>query len=225
MPTCPHCNEFITTVALADDACPRCQLGEQLTDVANQAEWRNAAKVANLAEAGYLVSRLAGDEIDARLVESESFSAINGNWHSSYVLQVPAAQFELATTILRCEAEELERDQPDCDASGRVLDSEPDHLVFWRPVALMAVAGLATLWLGQRAADPRPRVAPNRGAAMLGAAIEGVGKPFVVTTEEGRIHHRLRYRSANRTWYFESDTDGDGRIDQQQRFILEQRDR
>ena len=225
MPTCPSCHEFITTVALADGICPHCQGTKPALSAAKDKDWASAAKVSNLAEAGYLVSRLSGDSIDARLVESETFNAMTGNWHVKYVLQVPADELETALAILRTEAEEFEREQPEYDGFGEPVDDEPVHLVFWRPVALMAVAGLATLWLGQRAADPRQRVLPNRNAAALGSAIEAVGEPFVVTAETGRVHHRLRYRSANRTWYLESDTDGDGQLDQQRQFILERRDR
>ncbi len=222
MPTCPACNGFISHVAFADGDCPHCQAVEQTSQVASHEDWQSAAKVANLAEAGYLVSRLAGEGIDARLVETETFSAMNGNWQATYVLQVPVARLATAGEILRREAEEFEREQPDYDPLGQRIDDESVHLVFWRPVALMAVAGLATLWLGQRVADPRPRIAPNRNAAALGSAIEAVGKPFVVTTDAGRVRHRLRYRSATHTWYFESDTDGDGRIDRQQRFVLDE---
>ncbi len=225
MPVCPRCDEFITTVDLADGSCPHCQRSAPRTSATDDQEWRAAAKVGNLAEAGYLVSRLAGDGIEARLVESESFSAASGHWSSSYVLQVPRVALTAAGEILRSEAEEFERDQPDCDRFGEPIDAEPVHMVFWRPVALMAVAGLATLWLGHRVAEPRPRVAPNRNAAALGSAIESVGEPFVVTSDTGRVHHRLWYRSANRTWYLEADTDGDGRLDRQQRFVIEPRDR
>lgn len=224
MPTCPRCNEFITVVAFADGDCPRCQAEQQQADSSQSGQWRSAAKVTNLAEAGYLVSRLADEGIDARLVTTESFSAVHGNWSSVYVLQVPAGSFDVAAEILHSEVEEIRQEEPDYDADGEPIEEEPVHLVFWRPVALMAVAGLATLWLGQRAADPRPRVAPNRTAAALGSAIETVGKPFVVRGDRGRVEHRLRYRSANRTWYLESDTDGDGILDRQQRFRLEVRD-
>lgn len=225
MPICPHCNEFITTVDFADGNCPKCRKDEPIRPPEKRDEWRNAAKVPNLAEAGYLVSRLSGDGIDAQLVESETFNAMSGNWYVTYVLQVPEHELENAAEILRRESEEFEREQPDYGAFGEPADVEPVHLVFWRPVALMAVAGLATLWLGQRAADPRQRVVPNRSADALGAAIEAVGEPFVVTTETGRVRHRLRYHSGNRTWYLESDTDGDGKLDRQRKFILEQRDR
>jgi hypothetical protein len=225
MPTCPRCDAFITSVDSANGDCPQCHAAEHEARDARHGDWRSAAKVTNLAEAGYLVSRLAGEGIEARLFQSESFSAMNGSWSSTYVLQVPATMLEDAGEILRSEAEEFEREQPEYDSFGEPIDDEPVHLVFWRPVALMAVAGLATLWLGQRVADPRPRVAPHRSAAALGAAMEAVGKPFVVTTDAGRVYHRLRYHSGNRTWYLESDTDGDGRLDRHQRFVLEQSDR
>lgn len=180
--------------------------------------------MANLAEAGYLVSCLEAHGIDAQLVESESFNAIGGDWSRTYTLQVPARCFSDASTILREESELILGEQVEYDAFGEPIDNEPVHLVFWRPVALMAVAGLATLWLSQRVPAPHPRVAPNRSAAALGAAIDALGEPMVIESDRGQVRHRLRYDRANRTLQLESDTNGDGRLDRRQRFVLEQAD-
>lgn len=216
MPVCPECQEFFRHSDIPRDVagCPHC--GER-TD--SNVGWQNAARVGNLAEAGYLVSRLAGEGIEARLVGTDSFDAITGAWASAYLLQVAPESLAPARELLLAEAEEADREELNLDERGESRDEEPLHLVLWRPVALMAVAGLATLWLGQRFAEPRPRVAPHRGPAALGRAIEAIGEPFVVENGAGHVQHRLQYRSAQRAWLLESDTDGDGRLDTQQIFM------
>jgi hypothetical protein len=219
MPRCQICEAYLTPLEVANNDCPACR--ERQAKPADSIEWHSAARVTNLAEAGYLVSCLEAEGIDARLIESQSFSALGGSWSHSYELQVPQGHRARATEILRAEAEQFAGEGPEYDQYGEPIEEEPVHLVFWRPVALMALAGLATLWLSQRVPDARPRTLPNRDAAALGAAIEALGEPLVVTSETGQTKHRLRYFSEHRVWYLESDTNGDGRLDRRQRFALE----
>lgn len=220
MPICPNCNELTASAELALGMCPRCREQSPENSLPST-HWQSVAQVANLAEAGYLTSCLVAEGIEARLHESESFSALAGNWSRSYLVQVAAQSADSARTILSAEAREFELDEPECDAFGEPIDAEPLHLVLWRPIALMAVAGLATLWLSQRLPDPRPRIAPHRNAAELAAAVEAAGKPFVVQGENGQVQHRLQYQAADRTWCLDSDTDGDGKLDRHQQFALE----
>lgn len=221
MPSCPTCNAYLTPLQLADNDCPDCRGRAAASGPQHRDDWRSAAKVVNLAEAGYLASRLEGEGIAARLVQSDSFSAVDGTWSSYYVLQVPSDALPASTELIRLESEQLRGEEPDFDQFGEPIEHEPVHLVFWRPVALMAVAGLATLWLGQHVPDPRPRVAPHRSAAAMAAAVEALGEPMVVVDATGRTTHRLRYRSDSRSWLLESDTNHDGRFDRRQRFVLE----
>lgn len=221
MPSCQVCDAYLSPLQYANQDCPACREKRGQLEEAADDQWRSAAKMTNLAEAGYLVSCLEAQGIAAQLIEAESFNAIAGDWSRSYTLQVPAGSFSTATQILREESELLLGEQGEYDAFGEPIDEEPVHLVFWRPVALMAVAGLATLWLSQRAPDPRPRVAPNRNAAALGAAIDSLGEPLVIKADQGQVRHRLRYDRAHRALQLESDTDGDGRLDRLQRFVIE----
>ena len=71
--------------------CKSC--GTQLGDDTNQAQhstvdWANVARIASVAEAGYLANLLTGQGIAAQVVEVPSFSAIGGEWTHGYVLQV-----------------------------------------------------------------------------------------------------------------------------------------
>lgn len=230
MPSCPKCEAYLSPLEYADNKCSNCapaatESVEPTSNELNTGAWRDAAKLVNLAEAGYLVSCLEQQGLAARLVQAESFSAVTGTWDNKYVLQVAASSITEALEIVRSESEQIRNEEPEYDEFGEPIESEPVHLVFWRPIALMAVAGLATLWLGQRVAEQRQRVAPNRNAAALGDALEALGEPLIVVNEDGQTKHRLRFRPQDRTWRLESDTDGDGQLERKQTFTLEFADR
>lgn len=211
MPICPHCHQSLHHFDLRgeDKVCPQC---DQSTLI-SPAPWRDAARVTSLAEGGYLASRLDGEGIATRLVESSSFSAVDGMWRSAYLLQVHPDDFARAQPLLVKEAAEAELEEPDLHPAGEPFEEESVQLVIWRPVALMALAGIATLWIGARQFAERPPAGPHRSSEELAEVVGSIGKPFVVVDQGGRAEHRLWYQRAERTWYLQSDTDGDGRMD------------
>ena len=76
--------------------CPHC--GSPL-ERDTQSRWINVARVANLAEAGFLVDELAGEGIDARIYQSEDFSALTDRWQVSYLIQSPPSAAPLPPRI------------------------------------------------------------------------------------------------------------------------------
>lgn len=218
MPICPHCHQSVHSLDLRGDdkVCPQC---DQST-LAVSDPWRDAARVASLAEAGYLASRLESEGIAARLVESSSFSAVDGMWRNAYLLQVDRDDFSRAQPLLVKEAAEAELEEPSVGPHCEPFEEESVQLVIWRPVALMALAGIATLWIGARQFAERPPAGPHRSSEELAEAVGSIGKPFVVVDQRGRAEHRLWFQRAERTWYLESDTDGDGLMDTRRPFQL-----
>lgn len=217
MSYCPQCHRAITdsqASALAS-LCPDCLAEGFSTDV-----WKNAARVSSLAEGGYLVSLLESEGIAARLIESEAFDAAGGSWRSSYMLQVAEQDLPRARPLLMEEAAEADREEPAYGPNGEPLQLEADPMVMWRPVALMALAGVATLWYG--AARWNERHPPHRvpAAADLAATMDSIGEPFVIVSGRGNLQHRLWYSAAQGRWYLESDTDGDGLLDRRREFHL-----
>lgn len=211
---CPQCCRPMPEPqsSSAERICPQCA-------VANEGEsrdWASAARVTSLAEAGYLVSMLEGEGIEARLVELSSFDATGGAWGNHYLLQVVRHQVEQAKPLLQSEASEAEGEEAYWQSRGE--QEESDSRVVWRPVALMALAGMATLWYGatQWAAQRPPR--PPQNIADLAAAMDDVGQPFVVIDAQGNLVHRLTYQSRQQVWLLESDYNGDGRVDHLRRF-------
>src|SRR4051794_21851922 len=73
--------------------CPNCggEINEQ-----HPVPWTNVARIANLAEAGFLVDELVGMGIDARTHQSDDFNALNDRWTSLYLIQVPSEHAEEA---------------------------------------------------------------------------------------------------------------------------------
>jgi hypothetical protein len=194
--------------------CPQCTAA----DDGDSRHWANAARVANLAEAGYLVSKLESEGIEARLVETNSFDALGGAWGNLYLLQVAKNQIDEARLLLHSEAAEADTEEPYWRERGAEDAVEPDPLVVWRPVALMALAGMATLWYGasQWAAQRPPQ--PVGNITDLAAAMDDVGQPFVVLDAQGNLVHRLTYQSRQQSWKLESDYNGDGKVDRLRRY-------
>ncbi len=219
MSYCPQCLRLVDDAEFAggDTICPHCQ-GD---DFAEGSAWGNAARVTNLAEGGYLVSLLESEGIDARLVQSDSFDALGGSWRSGYLLQVAQDELERARPLLIEEAAEAEGEESAWGPNGEPLDIEPDPMVIWRPVALMAIAGVATLWYG--AAHWNERHPPHRvpSAVDLATAMDSIGEPFVIENGRGTLQHRLWYSAAHKRWFLESDTDNDGRLDRRREFHMQ----
>ena len=215
MQVCPQCFESfeVPHEYASGQICPACEAEPDLT--AEQG-WKNAARIKNLAEAGYLVSLLGSRQIDARLIESNSFSATDGSWNHSYMLQVAADQIETAMPILQAESHAA--DDEDEERLLYADDDQPLPLVIWRPVALLALAGVATLWMGNQWIDTRPRDAPARGAEKLTSALQAVDRPFVATDARGQARHRLQYNANARAWWLDTDVDGDGTFEIRQAF-------
>jgi hypothetical protein len=179
------------------------------------ARWINVARVTNLAEAGFLVDELTGEGIDARIYQSEDFSALTDRWLVSYLIQSPPADAQAAAAHIRRHLAEMEPYQEPA-TNGAWPDERPalDPLL-WRPVALVILAGMASFVLGQRfAADRDPR--PPRNS--LSNAVSAIGRPLVTEPAAGLARHRLYYHWREQAWYLDTDADADGRYEARQRF-------
>ena len=113
--------------------------------------WQAVARVTNLAEAGFLENDLMSCGIESRIFASESFSAVAGRWSVAYLIQVPSHDATAARAQI-CQhltghGLALSNDQ------DQVLTHDEDRPispVFWRPVALMVLAGMASFVVGQQ---------------------------------------------------------------------------
>ncbi|MGD9633895.1 MAG: hypothetical protein AB7G28_09895 [Pirellulales bacterium] len=212
---CPECARPTEDRDLrgSRSACPHC--GSPL-DRNAPARWINVARVANLAEAGFLVDELAGEGIEARIYQSEDFSALTDRWQVSYLIQSPPSAAPSAAARIRRHLAEMEA-YPDPASDGDWSGSHPAVDPFtWRPMALVILAGMASFALGQRfAPDHDPPKAPRNS---LSTAISAIGRPLATEPAPGLARHRLYYHWREQAWYLDTDADADGQFETHQRF-------
>lgn len=212
---CPECARPTDEPSVRRDAaCPHC--GSRLTRDDAGPRWINVARVTNLAEAGFLVDELSGDGIDARIYQTEDFSALTDRWLVSYMIQSPPRDAQAAAARIRQQVAEMESYQ-DPAAAGAWPDDRPalDPLA-WRPVALVILAGMASFALGQRFAADRDPPRPQRDS--LATAMAAIGRPLVTEPVARGPRHRLYYHWREQAWHLDTDSDGDGRFETRQRF-------
>jgi hypothetical protein len=111
--------------------------------------------------------------------------------------------------MLRQESDAAAReDGDDFWSGGRPTTDET--LVFWRPVALMAIAGVASFVVGQRFALQSGDGRERPYAQSLVAAMEQAGLPLVTEPRGDGPRHRFIYQRQRQAWYVQSDRNGDG---------------
>ena len=216
MYVCPECAGSIDLVRLESirPTCPHC--GTELRRESDQS-WIDVARVSNLAEAGFLTDELVGMGIEAQIYQLEEFSALTDRWATIWLIRVPldCAQ-EAAARIRQHLAEEAA--EPESSAIGFRFSADTTQMdpLFWRPVALVVLAGVASFLLGQRFSDQPVEGRPLRGS--LSSAVGAIGRPLVTEPEAGRPRHRLSLDRRREVWYLDTDRDGDGRYESRQRF-------
>jgi len=193
--------------------CPHC--GTPL-ERDQPARWINVARVANLAEAGFLVDELAGEGIEARIYQSEDFSALTDRWQVSYLIQSPPSAAPSAAAHIRRHLAEMETyTDPATGGEGESARPAVDPML-WRPVAIVILAGMASFVLGQRFAADRDPPKPPRNS--LSSAISAIGRPLMTEPIAGQPRHRLYYHWRDQAWYLDTDANADGRFEARQRF-------
>jgi hypothetical protein len=197
----------------ARHTCPNC--GETI-EKRDLAPWTNVARIANLAEAGFLTDELVGLGFDARIHQLDDFSALNDRWLSLYLIQVPSENAEEAAAQIQRHRDDDLRNQGDDQSHPLPLSSQVMDPLFWRPVALIVLTGIASFVIGQRLSGQnaaRP-VASNS----LSSTVNQIGRPFVTEPAAGRPRHRLSFDSRQQAWSLETDRDNDGHFDAHRQF-------
>jgi hypothetical protein len=183
----------------------------------SEQSWTDVARVPNLAEAGFLSDELVGMGIEAHVYQLEEFSALSDRWASVWLIRVPRDQAQQAAAYIRQHLAE-EAAEPDASAMGFRFSADTAQVdpLFWRPVALVVLAGVASFLLGQRFSDEHVERRPPRGS--LSSAIGAIGRPLITEPAAGQPRHRLSLDRGREIWYFDTDRDGDGRYESRQLF-------
>jgi hypothetical protein len=214
---CPECARPVRTKDASDGEiiCRRC--GAAVGRGEHQ-RWVNVARVANLAEAGFLVDELSGEGVTARIYQSEDFNALTDRWSVSYLIQSSAEEAHAVAARIRQHLADIDsrrgdhEEADDIDAEDSLADP-----VFWRPVAVVVLAGMASFALGQRFGHERgePRLPPRDS---LARAVSAIGRPLVTEAGPGLPRNRLSYQARDHAWLLDTDADGDGIYESHQRF-------
>ena len=212
---CPNCaTSFDATRSLGVRCtCPNCGGAIKQQD---SVPWTNVARVANLAEAGFLTDELVGLGIEARIHQLDDFNALNDRWTSLYLIQVPSEFAEDATAQIQRHRDDDVRNQADDESQPLPLSSQIMDPQFWRPVALIVLTGIASFVVGQRLSGQngaRPMASDS-----LPSAANQIGRPFVTEPAAGKPRYRLSFDSRQQAWSLDTDRDNDGRYDSRQHF-------
>jgi hypothetical protein len=194
--------------------CPRC--GKELQPDVND-RWIDVARVTNLAEAGFLTDELVGLGIDARIYQLEEFSAVTDRWATVYLIRAPGAVAREAAAQIRLHLAE-EPDESESGALGFRFSAESQTVdpLFWRPVAVIVLAGVASFLLGQKFSEQKVERRSFRGS--LSTTVGAIGRPFVSEPAPGEPQYRLSLDRRKRFWYLDTDRDGDGIFDTRHAF-------
>lgn len=214
MNVCPQCAKVIPWNRQDDHSlhCPHC--GNSLPSDGGL-ELINVARVANLAEAGYLCDELIGYGIDARIHQLEQFSAVDHCWETAYLIRVPSTDVAEAAAQIRQYLAEEAAEVPAHDIASDASSDTAVDVLSWRPVALVVLAGVASFMLGQRFTEQR--FERRAAKASLAHAVWAIGRPFVVESEPGQPRYRLSL-DQRRSWILDTDRDGDGIFERRQRY-------
>ncbi len=218
MYVCSQCAASLDSARFGPDrqTCPDC--GAPLREEIDR-PWTDVARVRNLAEAGFLTDELAGLGIDARIHQLDEFGASGDRWASLYLIRVPTSVARDAAARIRQHLadEEAER-EPEAVAFRFSIDDQSADPLFWRPVAIVILAGMASFVLGQQFSQQKEQRGERRPPRnSLASAVEAVG-PLVTEPAHGQPRHRLTFDRRHQTWFLDVDREGDGIYDSRRAF-------
>jgi hypothetical protein len=212
---CPNCATSYDATRLRHSRriCPNCggAIKEQ-----EPIPWTNVARIANLAEAGFLADELVGLGIDARIHQVDDFNALNDRWTSLYLIQVPSEQAEEAATQIQRHRDDDVRGRAEDQSAPLPLSSQLMDPRFWRPVALIVLTSIASFAVGQRLSGQN--AARPLASNSLPSTANRIGRPFVTEPVAGKPRYRLSFDSRQQAWSLETDRDNDGLYDTRQQF-------
>jgi hypothetical protein len=212
---CRHCSTSIDLAgrSASRQTCPNC--GGTI-ERQNPVSWINVARIANLAEAGFLADELIGLGITARIHQMEDFNAVNDRWTALYLIQVPAEKADAAAAEIQNHRDEDVHHHAESQSHSSLLSSRMMDPLFWRPVALIVLTGIASFVIGQRLSVQNGR--RFTAANSLPSAANQIGRPFVTEPVAGKPRYRLSFDSPRQAWSLEIDRDNDGQYDTRRQF-------
>lgn len=213
-------------------ACPRCGSPQDAPASRDEnAPRRDLARVASIAEAGYLVSLLESAGLAATTRPVESFNAVTGAWSATHTVSVAEADVPIAAGLLRAESrgQNLEVVLGSADSSRG--EGEPSSVNPWRMLAVLAVVAATGTLLAWNAFGDKQRarlpfqvidadVPDPEPESLLAVVLRQQPGPYYSDGGPAGGRRRLAFSELTQAWTLSIDEDRDGRYETHRRFAV-----
>ncbi len=199
--------------------CQQCEASSLTVTEAD--DWVPIARMANLAEAGFLCELLDSRGLPARLDQLNDFSAVDGTWQTRFILKVPSDFRARATDLLRDEVATFHAEDKSDDVSAEMGASaspempRPQLLSIIGPLLLLAMVAMSSYAAGRAVGRPMPGPAISSD---LWGALRETTQPLISVSPDGKLQRQLQFDRDEGTLILEDDRDGDGRFDRRRVF-------
>ena len=214
MPSCQHCRFEFPAHQTPTSTCPRC--GQALAESEVGQDWTSIARLTNLAEVGYFADALETRGMPTKVRQHNEYSALDGTWRSTFILQVPQTDGVAAAELIEHELAQSADEAEDWDLARAAGDSGPPSFPAapWKSLAMVLVASGLAYCAGHSGADQLPpRLQPS-----LWQALRESSSPLVTNGPPGTPRQRISFDPATGSILLEDDFDGDGRFDRLRQF-------
>jgi len=185
---------------------------------ADSTSWIDVARVANLAEAGFIVDELIGLGFQAGVRQIDEFSAANDRWSAQYLIRVPEEfAAEAADHIGQYLSEEPVGRTTMLQRLRESVQSTPQEQSYsWRPVVVIMLVGVTSFLLGHQYSEQTATRQPS--STDLSATIAKVGRPFVSKPAANQPEYQLSFDQRRQMWTLRAVRDDDGVFESAQHF-------
>jgi hypothetical protein len=127
---------------------------------------------------------------------------VTGQRVSQYLIRVPAGMArEAAAHIRQHLADEAAEREAETPMFRFPTNDQPIDPLFWRPVAVVILAGVTSFVLGQRFSDQNDHKVERRPPRdSLSSAVEAIGRPLVTESAPGQPRYRLSFDRHREGW-------------------------
>jgi hypothetical protein len=180
------------------------------------AEWTDVARVANLAEAGFIADELTGLGFQARVQQLNEFSAARDRWSDHYLIRVPAESAAAAGELVRAHLLQDPSIGRTLLSTLRTSVADGGEHAAWKPVVSIVLVAVTSFMLGHQLSEGSATHHVRENS--LGAALAQTGGPFVSQIRANQPQYRLSLDQSHRIWTLSTDRDHDGVFESSRQF-------
>ncbi len=180
--------------------------------------WIDVARVANLAEAGFIVDELIGLGFQARVHQLDEFSAATDRWSAKYLIRAPDEYAAAAAVhIGQYLSEEPIGQRTMLERLRESVGNMPqDRTASRKYVLIVTLVGVTSFLFGHEYSEP---AAPRQNRSSdLTTAIKSVGVTLSSEPAANRPNYQLSFDPQHQLWTLSADRDHDGIYESEQHF-------